>query len=267
MTATTINTTTINTTSQASYLIPFKSQSAERLENLASLLKWLNSSSVLIEIILIEQDQLPQLEVFAAEHGVNYCFDQCNSAFNKSRAFNVGAKASQTEVLILGDADMILDHDCLEKCIEVCATQAEAVNPYQHLVELTQEQAKFFIDSGDLPGCDLPKGEHSLSERQQSGEQLCFCGGVYLMRRKRYLEIGGMDERFQGWGGEDDAMSLKLQLHDVSQLIKQGGVAYHLWHTRSSARYQHSDYQNNVSLLQDYKNKLLEKVNRIKRST
>ncbi len=77
---------------------------------------------------------------------------------------------------------------------------------------------------------------------------MSFCGGLFLMRRGTYEDLGGFDERFLGWGGEDDAMTSKL-----SRLVKCSGVArnqiaYHLWHERSRAsRYFHPHYQQNLA--------------------
>jgi hypothetical protein len=60
-----------------------------------------------------------------------------------------------------------------------------------------------------------------------------------------------MDEHFCGWGGEDDAMSIKLQSLSSKVAIANNTLAWHLWHPRDT-RYDHDDYQANKKWLQQY---------------
>ena len=61
------------------------------------------------------------------------------------------------------------------------------------------------------------------------------------MKKSAYLKAGGMDEGFVGWGGEDDAMSLKLQQAGVKMMTNSQHPGYHLWHPRTD-NYEHPDY-------------------------
>ncbi|MCA9194412.1 MAG: hypothetical protein KDB03_21730 [Planctomycetales bacterium] len=87
--------------------------------------------------------------------------------------------------------------------------------------------------------------------RERSGEFVCFCGGLFMMRRNVYADLGGSDERFIGWGGEDDAMTIKLRRLVASPRTLTQSSAFHLWHERShESRYQHRHDQQYVALLQ-----------------
>ena len=71
------------------------------------------------------------------------------------------------------------------------------------------------------------------------------------------MELGMWDERFLGWGGEDDAMSLKLQRARVSAMEFDSRPAVHLHHARAApvvgGAPPHVDYTNNVRLVQRYR--------------
>lgn len=237
----------INTGPSASYVIPFRMGDSVRLQNLQAVIEWVSKMDEL-EIIVVEQDEQPSFENIQSE-GVNYVYQHATGLFNKSRAINEGAKHATSNVLVLADADMILDHTALDLCIQACSDHVDAVNPYTHLVDLSEQERLSFIQSRALP----TKEALTLSDRQKEGEVLCFCGGIYLMKKQVFQDVGGMDEAFQGWGGEDDAMSIKLNTLNISQLIKHSQLAYHLWHQRDlNDRYQHVNYQANLSLLKRY---------------
>ena len=59
--------------------------------------------------------------------------------------------------------------------------------------------------------------------------------------------------QFVGWGGEDDAMTMKVELARLSTCELDPGPAMHLWHPRAQATTDgHPDYASNLALLADY---------------
>ena len=90
-------------------------------------------------------------------------------------------------------------------------------------------------------------------DRDAIGERLVLCGGWFAMRRDAFTAIGAFDERFVGWGGEDDAMTMKVELARLSTCELDPGPALHLWHPRSHATtLGHAHYASNVALVADY---------------
>lgn len=55
------------------------------------------------------------------------------------------------------------------------------------------------------------------------------CEGVLAVRMSVWRDVGGMDERFAGWGAEDSAFRAALStLHQPTQVLP--GTLPHLWH-------------------------------------
>lgn len=49
--------------------------------------------------------------------------------------------------------------------------------------------------------------------------------------RDDFLAVNGYDEHFEGWGGEDDDLALRLQRYGVrKRSLKFAALGYHLWH-------------------------------------
>ncbi len=249
-----------------SYIIPFRAEPAaaaigqgenrhgdRRLANLHAVLRWLAHQQSKLEIIIVEQDAEPRLDPALLPPGCIHVFTYNDDVFNKSWAFNVGFRHAHGEVLALGDADMIISgRDILSESIAMCRTDAEAVKPYSHLIDLTLEETDQFLDSGE---CFIPARCGQAPDREGIGEFVCFCGGLFLIRRSVYDTLGGFDERFLGWGGEDDAMSEKIERLVASSRVVTGVTACHLYHERPrSLRYEHEHYPRNVTLLRKYRN-------------
>jgi glycosyltransferase involved in cell wall biosynthesis len=69
----------------------------------------------------------------------------------------------------------------------------------------------------------------------------CIHGGSTVTKRLFYLNVGGFDERFEGWGAEDDAFYEKTR--KLGKLVRVnpaiGPWLYHLYHTHGKNKHQH----------------------------
>jgi GT2 family glycosyltransferase len=80
-----------------------------------------------------------------------------------------------------------------------------------------------------------------------------FAGGIFVIGREPYLRLGGFDERFRGWGGEDDAMTIKLRRAGMRLAECGERPALHLSHPRGPESTQgQPNYSSNRQLLADY---------------
>jgi hypothetical protein len=228
---------------QFSYVITYRSDQGIRAANLCAVLHWLCEMRG-VEVLLVEQDRTPHLVSDVLPPNCTHYFVYNDGPFNRSWGLNVGFKRSSGSVVGFGDADLVTDARSLMACYERCQQEFEAIKPYDQLVDLSPEESKCILDGNwkiDADRKRIPR------DREAIGEFVCFCGGMFLMRRRVYEQLGGFDERFLGWGGEDDAMTSKL-----SRLAKRSGVvtnqiAYHLWHERYPTRYFHRHYQENLA--------------------
>ena len=223
-----------------------------RLGNLQTVLLWLRRFPELA-VIVVEQDRTPTLNVPEALpylQGVNYQFVYNPGAFNKSWGLNVGARCANTDVIGFADADVICG-DIVES-LAACRERVVAVNCHRRVIDLTESQSAL-VRAGNY---DFVPNAHQALAREKQQEHLVFCGGNFFIRRQAFLELGLWDERFLGWGGEDDAMSYKLQRARVSAMEFDSRPAIHLHHERAAPTVgmpPHADYANNVLLLQRYR--------------
>ena len=232
-----------------SVLLSYRGSDHYRLANLEKVVRHLLQTFPDWEIVFVEQDEESTLSAYAVVDDVKYVFVSNPGSFNKSWGMNVAYKHSTGEILVIIDGDIIVLKDDLQRAINACEKELDAVRPYGQLIDMTLEETENYLQSGDLP--DAPKKAHGY-DRAHADESLCMAGGIFVLRRDYFEYVGGMDERFSGWGGEDDAMSIKLQALSSKVAIAKNAVAWHLWHPRQDC-YRHDGYQQNLRLLKQYK--------------
>lgn len=233
----------------ASYLITFRDSDGTRLPLLKAVTAWLAELPQL-EVIVVEQGAAPRLASEDLGPNVRTLFVFNEGPFNKSRGLNVAARNASHELLATGDADMLMSCEALARALLVCRDHYDAVNPYSSLVDLTEQETRSLL-RGDIGLGAIQR--RIVSDRLPQGEHICFCGGICVYRRDVYFALGGMDERFLGWGGEDDAMSINLERYTDRIAVQKDTLAYHLWHPRPPQRYHHPHYRKNLELANHYR--------------
>jgi hypothetical protein len=240
------------TPKQASYIVTWReSADADRRANLLTVLTWLTRVPEL-EVIVVEQDAIPRINETLPDAGCKWIFAYNTGPFNKGWGFNIGARHASTRILAFGDADLIVD-GVLPQCIAYCAQGYQTVKPYCKIIDLTPEETAV-VRSGDY-SFQPPRPEALPPNREGQGEFVVFGGGLFFMRTDAFRHVGGWDERFVGWGGEDDAMTYKVERARLSAVELDERCAIHLWHRRAAdATSGQPAYATNLALLADYRN-------------
>jgi hypothetical protein len=200
--------------SHVSYIIGYRQSSADRLTGLEFVLSWLNTYLPETEIILVEQDEKPRLEITLPSNCKKF-FVYNPGLYNRCWAFNVGVKKTEKDILVFADSDMFMSREDYFRCFGACMDY-EAVNPNGNRV----------INVGEA-------NPENLTYKELENRKLwTFAAGIMLLQRQAYHRIGGWDERFEGWGVEDDAIShlIRNTLSNTTLNCRM----YHVDHARSA---------------------------------
>jgi hypothetical protein len=236
--------------SQATYILTYRAdRDGQRRRNLEAVLAWL-AGFAQVDVIVVEQDVAPT-PLAPAQPRCQALFAYNPGPFNKSWGFNVGFRAARTQWLGFGDADVIVG-DALWQSFQLLREGLFAVKPYRRFIDLTEEESRP-VRAGDfarVPARDprAPPG------RQGIGEHVVFAGGSFVIHRDAFVALGGWDERFVGWGGEDDAFSYRIERSRMACTELDTAPAMHLWHERSrDATFAQPFYDANRRLLEEYR--------------
>ncbi len=162
--------------------------------------------------------------------------------FNRSAARNSGIEKSTSEVSVIIDADNFIPLNQIHAAIKVAARSGSLVKPFFTFGYLTEESTNAFYDCYNIGVVDFHPTYIDPPQRN-------FTGGAYVIKRSIWLDLGGMDEGFVGWGAEDDAFHLLCSNSGIKTRYVDG-YDYHLYHPAHRVT---SEYNYN-KLMEEYVN-------------
>jgi len=126
------------------------------------------------------------------------------------------------DVMLLCDADLVLDPHAAHAAVLAALEDSQLGKPRMHLPfdilrALTPGGRRMVLDGAD------PDEAPAIDEFDWS------VGGAIVCRPEVWWSVGGQDERFRGWGGEDTAFSCVASTL-LGGLVRHIGAANHLWH-------------------------------------
>lgn len=180
--------------------------------------------------------------------------DEEQGAFNRAAARNLGARETEGDILIFADADSIAFPAAIRTAIIRAKTERRWVLPYDCYLNI-----------------DKPTTDRVLAEPPHSFSLFGFnatwehrlrnsMSGILVMQRSLFEEAGGYDERFKGWGYEDNAFACALSAvagpgHRVP------GTLWHLWHPApESERFGQPHIEENRQLAAEYERRSPQRI-------
>lgn len=142
--------------------------------------------------------------------------------FNRAAAINEGAAAAGWDVLVVIDSDIVIDGPTVLEAVRVAEATGKLVLPYTRRRLVTPDGTRRIL-----------AGKHagSWDTVSRPDANTAHCSSVIVVHRTLWETVGGFDDRFVGWGGEDDAFHAAcLALAGVERLP---GNVYHLHHRPS----------------------------------
>ena len=180
-----------------SLLIPFQSTDRQRRENVEWLKKYWHA-------------QLPGAEIIIGQDRVSLADPQI--PFSKSAAVNDAARRANGDIFVIVDGDGYVDAEAVLNCINnIRRAKREGKRlwyiPYRQFYRLTKDAARRVLDSSPKQPYRFPMPPAPEDVQETSGAQLGHWYGamIQILSREAFWEVGGWDERFRGWGGEDHA--------------------------------------------------------------
>ncbi|WP_189083104.1 glycosyltransferase [Mangrovihabitans endophyticus] len=201
----------------------------DRVRNLLACVSALRDQSLApgrYTVTVVESDR-PWWRHIVSPRVDQYIHLSAKGFFNKSWAMNAGVRHGPVApVLCLLDADILADRRFLERNLERFADPShDAHLPHTEMLSLDPSASNRAIErrcvgGGPSTGLDEMRG---LLLRDVPGACL-------WVRSPIFQRIGGFDERFEGWGGEDD--DILVRLTSMSSVAQYDDVLVHLAHRR-----------------------------------
>jgi hypothetical protein len=198
---------------RASFVIGHRGEA--RLSLLLKTIETIAAQDVAVECIVVEQSVSPIAKAHLPDwvRHIHTPIASDTQPYNRSWTLNAGSAAARTQLLVLHDNDFLLP---VSYASELSKRHAEG----WAFIDL--KRFMFYLPEGDSANLDL---RNATPERVT--QNLCG-GGSIAADRDAYFAIGGFDESFAGWGGEDN------DFWDRASTRRLFAFAYlplvHLWH-------------------------------------
>lgn len=160
--------------------------------------------------------------------------------FNKAAAINKAMRRATGDVVAILDADALLDPEQLLQAVADCRRARVRgvktwVMPYRRLYRLTEEFSRVVLDFYEPDSrhieclLDEPVDPELYDNHTGSHHGHMFGAMAQVMPREAFEVVGGWDERFAGWGGEDVSFARALDTLWGKHRSLDAPI-FHLWH-------------------------------------
>lgn len=184
---------------------------------------------VSIECIVVQQEQACTLQgrLPSWVSLIHTPPSDADLGFSRSWAFNVGARHAHSPVLVLHDNDMLPPVDYASRIVRCIQAGYQVVNLKRFIFYLDKSGSERILTS--RPNC---VGLLPLDAIIQNAEG----GGSIAITASAFDAIGGMDESFAGWGGEDTEF---WERASVLKVWPWGDLPLvHLWHPAQPGKHE-----------------------------
>ncbi len=183
----------------------------------------------------------------SAKFKIKYIYQE-DKGFRKTRALNNAVRESEGDYLIFCDQDLIFPNDYIEKILKN-AKKNEYLMGRAHNTEIDEKNIilKKLNETKDYSLIEevIPKSysedmlhQYKLDKKRRILQRLFLnkrgirlAGMSYGLFKDDYLKVNGYDEKYQGWGYEDDDFGNRLCVSGVkSRELKTDMIQLHLYH-------------------------------------
>jgi len=164
-------------------------------------------------------------------------------SFNKARLAHAGVAAASGSILVFADADVFMDKRAIMRAVNAVGQGFfNWATPNLQVLRYTKEESESILNGGAAIPSNAP----------YTGQ---YAGGLFVTSRKCWNETGGMDTRFEGWGGEDAAYSSVLVRRGDGWKPRGREILFHLWHPEQPSKVPGefaSKNDGNITLVRSY---------------
>lgn len=145
--------------------------------------------------------------------------------FNKAKLINQGVRQATKSNILMLDVDVILPKENIVNALDVVEHHG-LIFPFNKVVFIQKQESKDIMRKV----VDVPKVDMRFARENEKNNYDTW--GVYMISKEDYIKIGGHEERYVGWGGEDGSfIATSMALIDKPYL-RMEGKAYHLYHDK-----------------------------------
>lgn len=236
------------------FVIPLRIDSLERVENILFTIKYLDFFFETNTIILESDIKKNSIINYEEYNNVEYIFlEDIDPIFYRTRYINVLSNRVKTDFIAVWDSDVVVHPNQI-----LLALDRLRDNTYDFVFPYDGN----FLDTGAIHRIEFLKSNNidylfANSVSMTLPYISAACGGGFFAKLCEYIECGGENENFYGWGQEDGERVKRWQILE-KRVVRVKGPMFHLYHPRGT----NSNY-----LSKGHRERQIEEFYRISRMT
>ena len=190
------------------------------------------------EIIIADDGSTDGTIEYLEKEGIKY-FSRPNEGYRLAYIWNRGAELATGDRFIFGNSDIISHPKRIEehsKFNNYLIAGSYPSIPIDYVKSITKEKIRHNFWSIDLIATEDRRKDYisGLKKPQlHHGKKIpprYMYGGNWSCPADIFKKLGGLDEEFKGWGGEDFDFARRAQLDGHDIILNTNCIGYHLDH-------------------------------------
>jgi predicted glycosyltransferase involved in capsule biosynthesis len=239
------------------FIIHLRKDTEERAKNVDIVIAYYKAIFPLCKFIVVEDDKLQNFEYLKNDLSVQYIHFYNEGQHNKCRGYNIGLNSCKTDIVCFLDADCIVSKDNIEKAITTLKDEDGLYIGYNgkaiyfnysvkrtisNVTESLYDFLESFVDVSNMQTGYVNEYYHVANTKA--------VGGVLFGKRQTFINIGGFNPNFKGWGYEDNEIIIRANKLGINLFYINTAKPYllHLPHISEELKNKedtHSSYRLN----------------------
>lgn len=239
---------------ETSFIIHYRYDSEDRFYNLKTILNFFDSRIDYHELFLVNDDAEfdPELQdLLKSFPDVKVVFIKNEEVYKRPLCFKLAAGLSTGKVLCFYDIDVLIKPNILERSQKsIIDGVADHVYPYNGMFINLLKNNISAIENYDFEKFEsyLISQELGYVNDDMEVASNASMGGVYLISKEAYNRMGQHDERFLGWGFEDNEFyNRSSKVNTIGRITTPDAVCWHIDH-KNPIRMENPFIQQNAQL-------------------
>jgi predicted glycosyltransferase involved in capsule biosynthesis len=214
-----------------SIIIPFKNDDITRLENLLSLIFYIEKNWTYEKIIVVEMDEKPTIYNLLSDN-IIYLFakEKKNEIWSRSKRINFALPIIKSQILMMLDSDVIIDFNTIKHiCEKINNKELDAATPFNKVFHMERN-----ILLNAMQQKEINPNEFVERNKQYILREFIANGGCFIADTATFKHLRGMNELFYGWGLEDDELIYRYMKLGKKYGRVENICALHIEHKRTS---------------------------------
>jgi hypothetical protein len=244
---------------EATFVTHVRVDSLDRLNNLQLILNFYSRFFPNSKFILIEDgaEHDKRFDGLQYPRRTSFYFLKNSGVYHRTKALNYGMFKATTSCVVSLDTDCIIDPKSLQACFNNISKQQASlawpcngyfidtsrvfINANEH--DCSQIYSLCYDEFIQIKNPTVGQITSAFSIRCTPDSHISK-GGIVVFDTEIFTALGGYNEKFIGWGAEDDEIDTRYKMFQQPTYRDAKGVCFHIEH-RGATRHSNPFYRQN----------------------